>query len=92
MSVAETLRLRLEAAFEPQALAILDESERHRGHAGHRPGGETHFRIRIVSSAFAGLSRLARQRRVHEVLAAEIAGGIHALSLELRTPEEAASA
>ena len=87
--VTGKLRQKLETAFAPKNLVIEDESARHAGHSGARDGGESHFRIRIVSPAFAGLSRVERQRRVYTVLADEIAGGVHALALTTLTPEEA---
>ena len=79
----------LRAAFAPAFLAVEDDSARHAGHAGARPGGETHYRVAIVSASFAGRSRIERQRTVHAALAGEFASGLHALSLTLRTPEEA---
>ena len=79
----------LEARFTPGSVTVVDDSARHAGHAGAAPGGETHYRVRIVSSAFAGLSRLARQRLVNELLRQEFETGLHALSLDLKTPEEA---
>jgi BolA family transcriptional regulator, general stress-responsive regulator len=88
-SVAQALRSKLEAAFAPVALVIEDESSRHAGHSGEREGGESHFRIRIVSAAFQGLSRVERQRRVYAAVAEEFAGGLHALALSTLTPEEA---
>jgi len=88
-NVAARLRAKLESAFAPTALAIEDESARHAGHAGAQPGGETHFRVRIVSSTFAGLSRVERQRKVYQALAEEMAGRVHALALTTLTPEEA---
>jgi BolA family transcriptional regulator, general stress-responsive regulator len=88
MSVAETMRAKLTERFAPTRLVIVDESHRHAGHAGAQPGGETHFNVTIVSSVFAGLNRVARQRLVYETLAAEIAGGVHALSLTTVTPDE----
>ncbi|MCP5432856.1 MAG: BolA family transcriptional regulator [Alphaproteobacteria bacterium] len=91
MSVAEALRAKLEAAFAPAELDIEDQSARHGGgHAGHREGGETHFRVRIVARAFEGRSRVERERAVHALLKDEFAAGLHALSLEIRTPGEAA--
>jgi BolA protein len=81
--VAAAMRAKLEAAFAPAALEILDESERHRGHGGWREGGETHFRVRMRAAAFDGLSRLDRQRAVNRALAEELAGPVHALALEL---------
>jgi BolA protein len=88
--VATRLRAKLATAFAPDSLIVEDESARHAGHAGAQPGGETHFRVRIVSSAFAGMSRVERQRRVYQVLAEDISGGVHALALSTLTPEEAA--
>jgi BolA protein len=78
----------LRARFAPVALAVEDESFRHAGHAGAAPGGETHFSVRMVAPDFAGLSRVARSRAVHAALADEFAGGLHALSLALRSPDE----
>jgi BolA family transcriptional regulator, general stress-responsive regulator len=89
MSVAEGIRAKLTAGLEPIRLVIRDESHRHAGHAGARPEGETHFRIEIVAAAFIGESRIARQRRVYQLLAEELAGRVHALSLATLTPEEA---
>ena len=91
MSVAERIRAKLTAGLNPLRLVIHDESHRHAGHAGARPEGETHFRVEIVASAFDGESRIARQRRVYQLLAEELAGPIHALSLTTLTPSEAAS-
>ena len=88
MRVAETIKSKLEAAFSPVSLVVEDESHRHAGHAGARPEGETHFRVAIVSAAFAGLSRVERQRRVHAVLAEELSTHVHALSLSLSVPDE----
>ena|SRR5258706_13551652 len=87
--VANRLREKLEAAFAPEILAIEDESSRHAGHSGAREGGESHFRVRIVSAAFRGLSRVERQRRVYAAVAEEIDAGLHALALTTLTPEEA---
>ena len=81
--VARAIHDKLAAAFAPQRLEVLDESHRHVGHAGHRPGGESHFHIRMTAAAFADTSRLERQRMVHRALAEELAGPVHALSLEL---------
>ena len=88
MTVAETIRTKLEAAFSPVELRIIDESRLHQGHAGAHPGGESHFRVTIVSSMFQGLSRVERQRRVHQVLADELKSRVHALSLTLSIPGE----
>ena len=88
-SVAGVMREKLERAFSPLVLEIEDESARHAGHAGAREGGETHFRVRIVSAEFSGVSRVERQRKVYGVLAAELAARVHALALDTRSPEEA---
>ena len=89
--VAKRLREKLEWAFAPLTLAIEDESSRHSGHSGAREGGESHFRVRIVSSAFKGLTRVERQRQVYAVVADEMDAGLHALALTTLTPEEAKS-
>ncbi len=83
-NVAAVMREKLQAAFDPSALEVIDESEQHRGHGGWREGGETHFRVRITAQAFDGQSRVAAQRAVNKVLADELAGPVHALALELR--------
>jgi BolA protein len=88
MSVAATIRTKLMERFAPTRLVIIDESHRHAGHAGARPEGETHFAVTIVSNAFAGLNRVARQRLVYETLAVELAARVHALSLTTVTPGE----
>ena len=88
MNVAATIRRKLSERLGPAELDIVDESHRHAGHAGARPGGETHFAVTIVSPAFAGLGRVARQRLVYEVLAEELAAQVHALSLRTLTPAE----
>lgn len=86
---ADRIELALRAAFPPAEVTVSDDSHRHAGHAGAAPGGETHYSVRVVSPAFAGMNRVARSRAAHAVLAAEFAGGLHALALELKTPEEA---
>jgi BolA protein len=88
MSVADTICRKLTERFAPVRLDLVDESHRHAGHLGARPEGETHFTLTIVSAAFAGMSRVARQRLVYAALAAELAGRVHALSLTTLTPEE----
>ena len=96
MSATQSRAARLEAvltnAFSPVLLRVVDDSARHAGHAGARPGGETHYSVLLVSEAFRGMARVARSRAVHAVLEAEFTGGLHALALTLRTPEEAQSA
>ena len=86
MTVADTMRRKLADAFAPTELVVQDDSARHEGHAGHRPGGETHFTVRIVSPAFAGLSRVERQRRVYAVLTDELRTQVHARALTTLAP------
>jgi len=87
-SRAERLRTVLERAFTPTRLDITDDSARHAGHAGAAPGGQTHYSVVLVSPRFRGCSRVERSRLVHQALEAEFAGGLHALALTLRAPEE----
>ena len=88
MVVREVIMRKLNEAFAPEVLAVEDESERHRGHGGWREGGETHFRVRIVSAAFTGKSRVDRHRMVNAALAEELRTGVHALAIEARAPGE----
>lgn len=81
MGVTEEIRNRLEAAFAPRELDVVDDSESHRGHAGWREGGETHFLVTIRSDSFKGMSRIARHRAVHAALGRDLVGRIHALGL-----------
>lgn len=83
MPLAEVIRAKLESAFHPVELEVTDESEGHRGHGGWREGGETHFRVRMRAPGLAALTRVARERAVHKVLAEELATRIHALALDL---------
>ena len=87
-TMAERITTRLEQALAPIRLTVLDESHQHHGHAGWREGGETHFRVDIVSQAFAGKSRLERHRLVNAALSEELSGGVHALAIAARAPEE----
>ncbi|TCZ51433.1 BolA family protein [Roseicella aquatilis] len=89
-SRAERIRQALEAALPSARVEVQDDSDRHIGHAGARPEGETHYSVLVVSPAFAGQSRIARSRAAHAALEAEFGAGMHALSLRLLTPEEAA--
>ena len=91
MSVAETIRRKLTDRLAPVRLDIVDESHRHGGHAGARPEGETHFAVTIVSAAFAGLGRVARQRLVYQILADELATRVHALGLTTLAPGDPGS-
>ena len=83
MSRQAEIRRRLEEAFTPETLDVLDESESHRGHAGFQDGGESHFRVRMKSTALEGQSRIARHRAVHAAIGPDLMGQIHALALEL---------
>jgi BolA protein len=88
MSVQASITHKLAEAFHPESLKVVDESHQHEGHSGHRPGGETHFRVFIVARAFAGKSRLERHRLVNATLAAELAGRVHALAIHAAAPGE----
>ncbi len=88
MRTADLITKKLTEAFAPQSLDVVDESHRHEGHAGHRPGGESHFRIYIVSELFKGMTRLQRHRLINQTLAGEIAGGVHALAIHAAAPGE----
>ena len=88
MQTADLITRKLTEAFAPQSLRVEDESHRHEGHAGHRPGGQTHFRVYIVSDAFKGKSRLERHRLINATLAGELAGGVHALAIHAAAPGE----
>jgi BolA protein len=87
---AHRIHALLAERLAPAEVSVQDDSHQHAGHAGAAPGGETHYSVRVVSPAFAGQSRVARSRAVHALLEAEFGGGLHALSLRLLTPEEAA--
>ncbi|HVY99825.1 MAG TPA: BolA family protein [Dongiaceae bacterium] len=85
-TVKQRIETKLRAAFQPVHLAVIDESAQHRGHAGHREGGETHFRVEIRAAKFVGQSRIERSRAIHRVLAEELAGPIHALAISADVP------
>ncbi len=86
MKVADRIRARLTEAFQPASLDVVDESHLHKGHAGHRPEGESHFRVRITADAFRGKSRVAAHRLVYDALKAEIDAGVHALAIDAKEP------
>jgi len=88
MTMRDLITEKLTAAFTPESLEVADESHQHEGHAGHRPGGESHFRIYIVSDAFRGKSRIERHRMINATLSAELAGRIHALAIHASAPGE----
>lgn len=88
MSVRARIESKLAEALAPTRLDVIDESHLHAGHAGARPEGETHFRVKVTSAAFSGLGRVDRHRRVNALLAEELAGPVHALAIDARAPEE----
>lgn len=88
MAMKDTISNKLREAFTPESLQVVDESHLHEGHAGHQPGGETHFRVYIVAAAFKGKSRVDRHRMINSTLAAELAGGVHALAIQAQAPGE----
>jgi BolA protein len=88
MPVKEVIAEKLSAAFAPQRLDVEDESHRHEGHAGHRPGGQTHFRVTIVSEMFRGKNRIERHRMINQALAHELSSGVHALAIHASAPGE----
>jgi BolA protein len=88
MARRDLIAEKLTKTFAPAILDVVDESHRHAGHAGHREGGETHFRVYIVAEAFRGKSRLDRHRMINETLAGELEGGVHALAIHASAPGE----
>jgi BolA family transcriptional regulator, general stress-responsive regulator len=86
--IAKALRDKLTHTFQPVRLELVDDSDRHAGHAGHRSEGESHFTLVIESAHFSGMSRVARQRAVHAALKDELAGPVHALSVSALAPGE----
>jgi BolA protein len=88
MRTADIITKKLTEAFSPQSLKVADESHQHEGHAGARPGGQTHYSVYIVSQAFKGKSRLERHRMINQALSDELAGGIHALAIQAAAPGE----
>lgn len=88
MSITETIKAKLEAALAPVELIIQNDSARHAGHAGDNGTGESHFKLKVVSKKFEGLSRVARQKLIYQALESELKSGVHALSLKALTPQE----
>jgi len=91
MATRDVITEKLSTAFTPQSVEVVDESHQHAGHAGHREGGETHFRVYIVAEAFRGKSRLERHRMINETLVGELEGGVHALAIHASAPGEGAT-
>jgi BolA family transcriptional regulator, general stress-responsive regulator len=90
MQTRDLITEKLRKAFTPESLHVEDESHQHVGHAGHRPGGETHFRLYIVAEAFRGKSRLERHRMINATLKSELSDGVHALAIHAAAPGEGA--
>ncbi len=88
MRTQDLITEKLRKAFAPEDLRVEDESHRHEGHAGHRPSGETHFRVYIVAQAFRGKNRLERHRMINTALTDELQGGVHALAIHAKSPDE----
>jgi BolA protein len=88
LSRAERIEAALISGLAPLEFELIDESALHVGHAGASAAGETHYRARVVSERFAGVNRVARQRLVYDLLRAEFASGLHALSLDLKPPSD----
>ena len=88
MKTADIITNKLTATFAPQSLNVVDESHQHEGHSGHRPGGQTHFRVYIVAELFKGMTRLERHRLINQTLAGELAGSVHALAIHAAAPGE----
>ena len=88
-TVKHAITNKLREAFTPESLDVTDESHLHEGHTGHQPGGETHFRVYIVSPVFEGKSRIERHRMINTALAGELAGSVHALAIKAQAPGEA---
>jgi BolA protein len=88
MTTQNAIIKKLREAFAPESLEVKDESHLHEGHAGHRPGGETHFRVYIVSPAFKGKSRIERHRMINATLSEELGGSVHALAIHAQAPGE----
>ena len=87
MTVKDSIESKLKHTLSPSHLEVVDESHQHIGHAGHKPGGETHFRVYIVSELFKGKSRIDRHRLINEILKDELAGPVHALALHTSSEE-----
>ena len=83
MTISDEMREKLQAAFQPRELEIVDKSEKHRGHAGYREGGQSHFQVTISAEAFGPMSRIERHRAVHAALGRDLVGKIHALALQI---------
>ncbi len=90
MRTADVISKKLTEAFSPESINVVDESHQHAGHAGARPGGQTHFRVYIVAQAFKGKTRIERHRMINGLLSDELAAGVHALAIHAAAPGEGA--
>ena len=90
MRTTDLLTKKLTAALAPESLTVVDESHQHEGHAGARPGGQTHFRVYIVSAAFKGKTRIDQHRMINAILSDDLAAGVHALAIHAAAPGEEA--
>ncbi len=88
MRTQDSITNKLTKAFTPESLKVVDESDRHKGHAGHRPGGQTHYRVYIVSEAFRGKTRIERHRMINATLSDELQDGVHAIAIHATAPGE----
>ena len=92
MRTADRITRKLTEAFSPQSLEVVDDSHRHEGHGGWRPGGQTHYSVYIVAAAFKGKTRIERHRMINGILSGELAGGVHALAIHAAAPDESGPA
>jgi BolA family transcriptional regulator, general stress-responsive regulator len=92
MRTADVISKKLTEAFSPESINVVDESDQHAGHAGARPGGQTHFRVYIVAQAFKGKTRIERHRMINGLLSDELAAGVHALAIHAAAPGEGGAA
>ena len=88
LRTTDRIEKKLTEALAPDSVKVVDESHQHEGHAGHRPGGQTHFRVYIVAQAFAGKTRIDRHRLVNAILSDELKAGVHALAIHAQAPGE----
>ncbi len=88
MNRLDVIRTKLDKALTPSEINVVDESSLHAGHAGSHEGGETHYRVEVRSAVFIGKSRVERERLIHSLLVDEFSGGLHALSIKARVPED----
>ncbi|HZB63326.1 MAG TPA: BolA family protein [Microvirga sp.] len=88
MTLQHWITQALQERLQPTSLTVKDESEQHHGHAGWREGGETHFRLYIVSDAFSGKSRVERHRLVNDAVKEAFDRGLHALAIQAKAPGE----